>query len=154
MSYIRYGEEGRYVDIPNGSIEYIYDNGEKIGRWSYGQFAALIGSVAAELDTANPHLDDAIKRGFEQHFGGWDEDYRGGLPEPEHAEIFCRCVDRRIDSLVLTDELHDAVKVWLSEKNVVRLCEVCSTEVRPIVKNGGPYRCDDCIEPRDDGWEI
>jgi hypothetical protein len=153
VSYIRNGQEGSYVDIPKGSIEYIYDNGEKIGRWDYGEFASVVGSLADELDISEEEAI-SIKAGFRRHFEGWQPDASGDIPAPEKAEIFCQCVDSRIESLVLTDELHDAVKDWLSEKKVVFPCEVCGTKLRPVVKNGEPYRCDDCIEPRDDGWEI
>lgn len=128
MSYIRYGQRGSYVDIPNGSSHYIYHNGETINGWSEAEFAALIGSVVNELpplDGEDPSIrqsDAYIKAAFEEHFGGWDTDYigwdeqfDGGIPRPERGEIFCQCVDSRIAATELTDELLDAVQRWVEQ---------------------------------------
>lgn len=144
MAYIRMNQEGEYIDIPYGSNEYIYDNGRDIGGWSYGQFAALIGQVADEVDIHEIYRTD-IKAAFRRHFEGWDPDYSGGLNPPERGEIFCQCVDSRISGRELTDGLHEAVKEWAEEDfDALRECEYCGTEIRPHFYNDDTaYVCND-----------
>lgn len=136
--------EGHYVTIPAGSNYYIYDNGRDISGWSYAEFAALIGGVAAELNY-EPSQD--IKAAFTEHFDGWDESYRGGITPPERAEIFCQCVDSRIDTLELTAALHEAAQEWADDFDTLRTCKYCNTEYRPyLYDDDTPYVCsdDDC----------
>lgn len=140
MSFIRMTQEGRYVDIPDGSTHYLFDNGNDIGGWSYGQFAAVIGTLVDEL----PSDHDGIKAAFEGYFGGWNEDYRGGVAPPERAEIFCQCVDRRFEEVELTDDLHAEVREWMEDNGpYLRECEYCGKEFRPALDTGEPYHCHD-----------
>lgn len=107
------------MDIPGGSSYYLYDNGRDIGGWSHGEFAALIGSVVDEIDWGehdDPITRELIKGEFEDYFGGWDNDYRGGIAPPERGEIFCQCVDKRIDELHLSESLHQAVENWVDDE--------------------------------------
>lgn len=150
MSYIRPGSSGQYVDIPNGSNYYIYGNGNDISGWSYGQFAALIGGVVDEIDWSGGDrfsTEDHIKQYFTDHFGGWESDYRGGITPPERAEIFCQCVDKRIDGIELSDSLQEAVQEWANEFDALRNCEYCGDEIRPAIYNDDTrYVCnsDEC----------
>jgi hypothetical protein len=132
MSYLRYSQDGQYIDIPSGSNYYIYDNGETIDGWSYEEFAALIGSVVDEIAIHQTHKTD-IKAAFQQYFGGWDSDYRGSIAPPERAEIFCQCVDSRIDNLELSDNLHKAVQDWADEFDAFEECTYCGDEFRPLI---------------------
>jgi hypothetical protein len=142
MSYLRIGQEGQYVDIPRGSTEYIYGNGTDINGWLPAEFAALIGQVADEIDIEENEAV-AIKAGFRAHFEGWKPDYRGGIDPPERAEIFCQCVDSRIESLKLTDELQEAVQDWAQEFDALRECKYCDTEIRSTLYNDETrYVCD------------
>ncbi len=145
MSYIRASSEGQYVDIPCGSNYYIYDNGDTISGWSYGEFAALIGQVADEIDISDEE-GVAIKAGFRAHFEGWEPEYRGSIAPPERGEIFCQCVDSRIESLQLTDDLHEAVREWVDAHDAVRTCDYCDERLRPKICNDGtPYCCYDDV---------
>jgi len=140
MSYIRYGQEGRYIDIPEGSQSYIHDNGTDISGWSYAEFAALIGSVVDEISYDN---SGAIKTAFRQYFGGWDADYNGKIEPPERAEIFCQCVDARIDGVELTDSLQEQVQNWADEYDALRECQYCEKEFRPKLFVGeGDFTCE------------
>lgn len=113
LSYLRWGQRGQYVDLRGGgSNEYIYDDGRLIGKWEPAEFAALIGTVAREIDY-KPSQN--IEGAFMAHYQGWDEDYTDTLDRPERAEIFCQCVDSRIDSLELTPELQEAVQEWVRQ---------------------------------------
>lgn len=145
MSYIRMSQEGQYVDIPKGSKYYLYDNGRNIEGWSYGEFGALIGQVADEIDIGEDEAT-SIKAGFRAHFEGWDEDYDGGVSPPERGEIFCQCVDSRIEGLELTDSLQSAVQEWVESHDVLKECEYCGDEFRPYIDTGGTYVCskDEC----------
>jgi len=138
---------GDYVDIPHGSQYYIYDNGNSISGWSDGEFAALIGLVADEISIPEPRAFE-IKKGFKEHFGDWDEDYVGGITPPERAYVFCQCVDWRIDSLELTDDVLEAVRGWSDNCDVLRECKYCGDEFRPVMYNDEtPYVCneDGCV---------
>lgn len=115
MSYLRFNQTGTYITIPTGSDYYLYDNGKHIAPYSYEEFAAMIGQVADEIDISDDEAI-AIKAGFRAHFEGWDPEYTAAIDKRERAEIFCQCVDSRIESLVLTDELHEAVREWAEKK--------------------------------------
>lgn len=142
MSYIRYGQDGQYVDIPDGSKTYIYDNGSDISGWSYEQFAALIGQVAYKIDIENSKAT-TIKNEFRKHFNGWNPDYKGGIFPPERAEIFCQCVDSRIDRLTLTNQLQEKAQQWANEFDAMRECEYCGTMIRPQhYNNTTKYVCE------------
>jgi hypothetical protein len=78
---------------------------------------------------------EAVRAGFEAYFGGWDAEYRGGVAPPERAEIFCQCVDSRIESLELTEALHAGVREWAGEFDALRECAYCETEFRPYFYN-------------------
>ena len=148
MSYIRMGQEGQYVDIPGGSNYYLYNDGEEIGGWSHEEFAALIGGVVDEIGTEGA-TGGRIKQHFANHFGGWDSNYSGGVQPPERGEIFCQCVDKRIDEVELTDDLHEAVEEWVDEFDALRECEYCGDEFRPyLYVEGDRYVCssDECEE--------
>lgn len=144
MSFVRMGQDGQYVDIPEGSMYYLYGDGENIGGWSYGQFAALIGST---IDEIRPEEDGTygggngnVKNKFANHFDGWDEDYRGGIAPPERAEIFCQCVDSRIDGLTLSDELQEAAQEWAEEADdTLQECEYCGEEFRSKFDSNSCY---------------
>jgi hypothetical protein len=143
MSYIRHGQSGEYVDIPGGSNYYIYDNGSDIEGWSYGEFAALIGGVADEIDISEDEAT-AIKASFRAHFEGWEPDYEGGVQPPERGEIFCQCIESRISSLTLTAELKQAVQEWVEDFDALRECEYCGEELRPhLYIDDTPYVCSD-----------
>jgi hypothetical protein len=124
------GQDGQYVDIPEGSHYYIYGNGETINGWSDAQFAALIGGVVDEIDWDGRIVASYIKQQFSDHFGGWNDQYRGGIAPPERGEIFCQCVDSRIDGLELTEELHTAVEEWVDAFDAYRECEYCGEAFR------------------------
>jgi hypothetical protein len=146
-------QDGQYVDIPGGSQHYIYDNGEDINGWSHEEFAALIGGLAEELDIS-PELRTAIEAGFSDYFGGFDPDYDGGVAAPERAEIFCQCVDSRISSLSLTDELHDAVQEWLDAQDVMTVCDFCDEEFRPYLE-AETCGSDECkLQRRAERWNV
>ena len=141
-------QSGQYVDIPGGSNYYIYDNGEDIGEWSYGEFAVLVAGVSDEISVGDVTAS-RIKQHFANHFGGWDTTYSGGIQPPERGEIFCQCVDKRIDGVELTDDLHEAVKEWVDEFDGMRECEYCGTEFRPyLYVDSDRYVCtsDECEE--------
>lgn len=111
MSYLRLGQQGYYVDLgPNGSDYYLYNSGTDIiglGRsWTHEQWAAMIGRVIDEISYTS---SQPIKAEFESYYDGWDTNYNT-IDLPESCEIFCQCVDRRIDTLELTDDLHTAVQ--------------------------------------------
>lgn len=149
VSFIRQTQEGSYVDIPGGSNYYIYGNGEDISGWSHGEFAALIGGIVDELPdgTVSQQARAEIREAFANHFGGWDEEYDGGITPPERAEIFCQCVDSRIEGLTLCDALHEAVREWADEFDALRECEYCGDEFRPyLYTEDTPYVCtnDEC----------
>lgn len=149
MSFIRAGQEGTYVEIPGGSNYYLYDNGNDIEGWSYGEFAALIGGVADELPDAafSDQSREEVKSAFEEYFGGWDEEYRGGITPPERGEIFCQCVNSRIEDTELTEDLHRHVREWADEFEVMRKCDYCGEEFRPVLyTEKTPWVCpaDDC----------
>lgn len=153
MSYIRINQDGQYVDIHGGSNCYIYDNGDNISGWSYAEFAALIGSVIREIDHQS---SQEIEKSFTEHFGGWDETYDGGIPQPERAEIFCQCVNSRISNCTLTDSLHESVKEWVDQADIIKECKYCDEEFRPRIYDG-PYICnkDECNLRADaDTYEI
>lgn len=137
MSFIRQTQEGFYVTIPGGSNYYIYDNGTDIEGWSRAEFAALIGGVVNELpdEAFASQTREEIQGAFTAHFGGWDAEYRGGITPPERAEIFCQCVDRRIDDVELTGTLHSLVKQWADEFDALRTCTYCGTEFHPVLYN-------------------
>lgn len=142
MSFIRMGQSGQYVSIPGGSNHYIYGNGDTISGWTPAEFAALIGGVVDEIPWDGE--SDLILFAFEEHFGGWDPEYRGGITRPERAEIFCQCVDSRIDDLELTPDLHQAVRSWVDEFDAFRACEYCGDEFVPYIYNDDTtYVCDD-----------
>lgn len=155
MSYIRYGQEGRYIDIPEGSQSYIYDNGTDISGWSYAEFAALIGSVVDEIDY---QTFGAIKTAFSHYFGGWDADYNGEIEPPERGEIFCQCVDKRIDGVELTDSLQAEVQNWVDEYDALRECQYCEEKFRPNLLVGQEdFICDrdECLKKSDaDRWDV
>lgn len=129
MSYIRAGQRGYYVDIPCGSVAYIYDNGTDISGESYAEFAAHIGSLVYELDV-DADTAQRVQSAFAGHFGGWDDTYSGTLPRPERAEIFCQCIDSRIDTIELTDEIHEAVQNWVAADIYTTECYICEDEFR------------------------
>jgi len=158
MSFIRQTQEGSYVDIPGGSNYYIFGNGEDISGWSHAEFAALIGGVVEELsdDAFVEQSRAAIREGFTDHFGGWNAEYDGGITPPERAEIFCQCVDRRIDALELTADLHRAVRNWAAEFDALRECKYCGDEFRPYLYTE-PYVCqsDECdLKQEADRWGL
>lgn len=140
------GSAGQYIDIPGNSQYYIYDDGDTIDGWSYGEFAALISKVVDEIDWDGGErfsTADHVKQAFADHFGGvWDDDYRGGIAPPERGEIFCQCVDGRIDSLELTDDLQEAVQEWVDDFDALRECDHCGNSFRPYIYNEDTvYRC-------------
>lgn len=145
MAFIRMGQEGSYVDIPYGSVQYLYDNGEDIEGWSDEQFA---GVVIEALDGVDADRFDKsylfeIKCGFEEYFGGIDHEYSGGVPQPERAEIFCQCVDSRFDGVELTDEMCEAMQDSFDRNDYVFDCAHCGEEFRPYLRTGEPYYCTD-----------
>lgn len=144
MSYIRHTQDGQYVEIPNGSSHYLYDNGSDIGGWSYEQWASIIGSVVDEIDSwVGEPTPDEIRAAFEKKYGGWDDSWDGGIRPPERAEIFCQCVDSRIDSLELTDELQQAAQDWADEFDASRECEHCGDQFYPsLLHDDTSYYCD------------
>lgn len=159
MSFIRQTQDGSYVDIPFGSQYYLYDNGIDIGGWTYEEFAGVVIEALDEVDTTE--ISDAyqfeIKCGFEEYFGGIDHGYRGGVEQPERAEIFCQCVDRRFDDVVLKDELHEMVQDSFDRDDYVFECENCGNELRPYIRDGEPYYCNDeecTIESRAESWGV
>lgn len=134
------GQEGSYVDIPNGSNYYIKGNGKDVGGLTYEQFAALIGSVVDEIEWGATEGEYGgacgnIKHKFAEHFGGWDSDYNGCITPPERGEIFCQCVDRRIESLELTENLQNSVKEWVNKFDSMRECVYCGNDFRPKIYN-------------------
>jgi len=138
-------QEGSYVTIPGGSNYYLYGNGEDINGWTYPQFAAVIGSVIDELpeEAFGEQSREEIHEGFSTYFGGWNAEYRGGISTPERAEIFCQCVDRRIESLELTNELQYYVQEWADDFEAMRECDFCGNEIRPYIYNeDSDYVCD------------
>jgi hypothetical protein len=145
MSYIRQGSDGRYVEIPGGSSYYLYDNGRDIGGWSHEQWAAIIGGLVDELDPwMGEPTPDEIRSAFEEHYGGWDDKRNGGIRPPERAEIFCQCVDSRIDGLELTDELQEAAQEWADSFDATRKCDHCGQDFYPSVMHDGTnYYCDE-----------
>jgi hypothetical protein len=144
MSYIRASQDGTYVDIPHGSNYYLYSDGSDIGGWSHEEFAGVVWDATQEIDLTQ--FDDEylheILDGFTSYFGGVEHDYTGGVAQPERAEIFCQCVDSRIDDVELTDELQTAMQDSFSESDFVEECEYCGAEFRPYI-SGEPYICND-----------
>lgn len=157
MSYIRQSQDGTYVEIPGGSNYYIYGNGEDISGWSHAEFAALIGSTVYELGLSEV-IERDVREDFAEHFGGWDATYSGGITPPERAEIFCQCVDRRIDGLTLTEEIQSAAWEYADSFEVFRECEYCGEEFRPMIYDEETsYVCndDDCRDrKRADSYEV
>lgn len=142
MSYIRRTQEGSYVDIPRGSQHYLYDDGDSISGYSYEEWAALIGSTAYEI--AIPYeRAEKIAAAFKEYYGGWDDSYEYGIHPPERAEIFCQCVDNRLDGVELTPAVHDGAKLWAKEFDAMRQCHYCDTALRPAVYlDDTRYVCD------------
>jgi len=116
-------QDGKYVDIPGGSQCYIYGNGRDINGWSEAEFAALVGEVA-HLVRIDGDTAYNIEHHFRKHFDGWDETYEGSIRAPERAEIFCQCVDVRIEGVELTDEIQQAVQEWVEGHDVLTECEI------------------------------
>lgn len=151
MSYIRHGQEGQYVDIPHGSMYYLYGNGDDISGWSYQQFAGIILEVLDEIDVEN---EREIRVAFSNHFGGVDDEYDGGIAFPEKAEIFCQCVDSRIDPLELTDDLQEAVQEAVDPMDHVRQCDICGDEYRSMFV-GHEWQGSTCMEDEcHDQWLV
>jgi hypothetical protein len=151
MSFIRMGQEGKYVNIPNGSQYYLYQNYKtgKVEGQGIEKFGATIGSLVDELDISSERKEE-IKGGFEEHFG-WDEDYRFKPYRPERAEIFCQCLNNRIDSLELEPDIHRRVKSWVNEKEYLTECENCGKNIRKTGFDKKSYCCDDeCREAFDE----
>jgi hypothetical protein len=143
MSFIRMGEDGVYVNIPNGSQYYLYQDYKtgKINGQEVEKFGAMIGSIVDEIDISSEKKEN-IKERFEGHFG-WDEDYRFKAFRPERAEIFCRCVGSRIDSLELEPEVHRRIKSWVNEKEYLTECENCGKNIRKSDFDTKSYCYDD-----------
>lgn len=135
MSFIRMGQEGSYVDIPHGSQCYLYGDGETVSGWSYEEFAAVVFDTLYEAPIVlSPEYWIDICGGIEEELGveHMDFEYEGGVPQPERAEIFCQFVDRRIDGVELTDELHEAMQDSFDPDDYVSECEYCGAEFRPL----------------------
>jgi hypothetical protein len=153
MSYIRMGQSGTYVDIPYGSQHYIYGDGETISGWTEPEFAAVVFDA---LDEADVDEDGEIRDAFADHFGGIDEDYIGGIAQPERAEIFCQCVDSRIEGVELVDGLLEAMQDSFDRDDYIEECEYCGTEFRPFIRSE-PYVCsdDECdTKWKADRWNV
>lgn len=117
MSYIRYTQEGQYIDIPEGSVHYLYSDGSSIKGWSHGEFAGILNEAAvAASGTFEEYFDfhDALC----EEFGCVDTsvDPLVGVRRPEKAEIFCRVVDKRTDVTELTDENIKRLQQWVDEE--------------------------------------
>jgi len=136
-------QDGNYVDIPGGSQCYIYGNGRDINGWSEAEFAALIGEVA-HLVSIDGDTAYNIEHHFSKHFGGWDETYEGSIPAPERGEIFCQCIDRRIEGVELTDEIQHAVQEWVESHNVLTECDYCGEEFRPYLDSADCCTDEEC----------
>jgi hypothetical protein len=145
MSFIRMSQEGTYVDIPEGSMCYLYGDGNSISGWSYEEFAAVVFDALDEapIEPGSEYWTE-IADGIEDELDvdNMDPDYRGGVPQPERAEIFCQFVDRRIDSTELSDELHEAMKDSFDRDEYIEQCEYCGEEFRPYLA-GETHVCTD-----------
>lgn len=161
MSYIRAGRSGQYVNIPGGSNYYLYGDGETIGGWSYGEFAAYIAATIEEAGWTPTNDEDpsiaAIQSGFENYFDGFDTDTDMSIMPPERAEIFCQCVDFRIDELALTDSLHESMKEYADSFDAARECAYCGEEFYPSFYNDSTEYCcrdDECnLEQKADRYD-
>lgn len=151
MSFIRAASEGQYIDIPCGSVHYIYHDGNHINGWTEGEFAALIVSVLEDANWVQERESfsqsyDYIKQQFEEHFDTLDYDYRGGICPPERAEIFCKCVNSRIDGLTLTDEMIDILRKWVESHDLVTECTHCGDEFRAMGLDSEYCNNTECVE--------
>lgn len=116
MSFIRYNESGEYVEIPKGSMYYLYDDGSKIrrdgGSWTYEEFSAIILSLVDDLNlSVNEKYIKEMKESFFEYFDidRIDDNYKGDIRIPEKAEIFCQFLDKRFDNMELDKKLQSQI---------------------------------------------
>lgn len=143
MSYIRMGQQGFYLNIPEGSNYYLYGNGDDIDGWDYDQFAGVLSECipyVSEDDEEAKKMRAALK----EEFGGITRDYKGGVAPPEKAEIFLQVLDRRTHVMEVDDDLVDRFEEWVESRGPYMVeCENCGKEFRPYIRDGGDYYCDE-----------
>lgn len=122
MSYIRYTQEGSYIDIPGGSVHYLYGNGRDIDGWEYEEFAGILNEPAVVAAGSFEEYCDFHNALCEQ-FGAVDStvDPIVGVRRPEKAEVFCRVIDRRTDVIDLTDDHLERLRGWVDEGGPYKL---------------------------------
>ena len=146
MSYIRMGQKGSYVDIPGGSVYYLYNNGTDIDGWTKAEFAGILFDYIEErLSTKLTAGEmDYLEEKLLQYFGGIDRDYTGDIAPPECAEIICQCIDSRFEGTDLSPEMQTMLQESFDRSEVIRECEHCGTEFRPyLLIDDTRYVCDD-----------
>lgn len=146
MSYIRYTQEGTYVDIPGGSDYYLYGNGNDIEGWSYEEFAGVILHEIEDCIEDEDYREDVLDA-FREEFGGIDRDFQGGVARPERAEVFCQVIDRRVDGIELRPDLHRRLRQEMTAE--FGECPYCGTDVRSdTLFTEDPVCADDECEDR------
>lgn len=139
MSYIRMGQAGEYIDIPEGSQYYLYGNGRTIGGWTYEEFAGVVLDEIEDL-IEDDEYREAIIDAFREEFTGIDRDFTGGIAPPERAEIFCQVVDARADDVELRDDLHKKLQAKMGAS--FSECPYCGDEVRSDTRMADDPICD------------
>lgn len=141
MSYIRFGQEGRYVDIPEGSQYYLYGNGNDINGWEYEEFAGILSECIPFVCEDDEEAAD-MRKALREKFGGIDGDYSGSVAEPETAEIMLQVLDSRTDVIEVDDDLIERFEEWVESNGPYTVeCDNCGDPIRPYLDMDGKHFC-------------
>lgn len=132
MSYIRMGQSSEYVDLGDGSREYLYDNGHSISGTGFSMdYGDWIGALSVHAELAG--LDDVkqLERSLENHYGVHRNEVQAVGPRPEMAHTVAQHLDSRLDGWELTDEAEQKLAEYAEQAFVN--CPECGDRWRPDV---------------------
>lgn len=148
MSFIRMSQESEYVDLGDGSREYIYDDGHSVAghgfTLDYGPWIFALCKHARLAGFPEETVDE-LERDLENHYGVHSEETQQIGPKPEMAHIVAQHIDSRLDSLELHEDMVEQLQSHAEE--AFANCPQCDARWRPT-----PYITDEQGDLCRDCW--
>lgn len=139
------GQESEYVDLGDGSREYLYDNGHSISGTGFNlDYGDWIGALCVHAELAGLDDVDLLERSMENHYGVHRNDVQAVGPRPEMAHVVAQHLDTRLDGWELSDETLEKLQSYANEAFVT--CPECGTRWRPTayITSMQGDKCRDC----------
>jgi len=142
MSMIRQGQSSEYVDIHDGSMQYIYGTGHNIdGVGTYGEF---IDALCKHAEHAKLDRVQDLEQKLVNHYGERRDNATAIGFKPEMAHIIAQHLDSRLDNIEYTDADEQALREYA--ESAYDTCTDCGDKWRdtPFHPDSQDGRCDDC----------